>query len=105
MNFKTWLEYDDKDFNYYKNLLIGKLSLDHIHGLSQSLDTLATDQLISTLDGLGEFKQLPSDIQDQVIGQIKSRTGTLGDLVRMMSDSKHSNIGDEYEDEYEDFDV
>ena len=98
MNFKTWLEYDDKDFNYYKNLVIGKLSLDHTHGLSQSLDTLAPEQLISTLNGLGEFKELPSDIQDQVIGQIKSRMGTLGDLVRLMSDSHHANIGGDFED-------
>lgn len=86
MNFKKWLaEFDDKGFNYYKNMLLGKLSLDHSQGLNQSLDAWKPEHLISVLNGLGEFKSLPTSVQDQVIGQIKSRMGTLGDLVRLMS--------------------
>jgi hypothetical protein len=94
MKFKKWLvEFEDKGFNYYKNMLLGKLSLDPNHGLDQGLDAWQPEQLISTLEGLGEFKELPADIQNQVVGQIKSRLGTLGDLVRLMSNPS-PNIGD-----------
>lgn len=87
MNFKKWLvEYDDKGFNYYKNMLLGKLNLDQNQGISQELQVWEPEQLISILNGLGEFKELPNSVQDQVIGQIKSGTGTLGDLVQIMSE-------------------
>lgn len=86
MNFKKWLaEYEDKGFNYYKNMLLGKLNLDDSNGINQSLDAWNAEHLISVLNGLGEFKSLPDSTQEQIIGQIKSRTGTLGDLVRLMS--------------------
>jgi len=86
MNFRKWfVEFDDKGFNYYKNMLLGKLNLDRSQGLSQGLDAWEPDHLVSMLNGLGEFRNLPDEIQDQVIGQIKSRMGTFGDLVRLMS--------------------
>lgn len=90
MNFKMWLaEFDDKGFNYYKNMLLGKLNLDRTQGLSQGLDAWEPEHLLSMLNGLGEFRELPSRVQDQVVGQIKSRMGTLGDLVRLMSSPQH----------------
>lgn len=87
MKFKLWLEMNDKDFNFYKNLILGKLNLDRINGLSQSVDTWEPEQLISILNGLGEFKELPMEIQDQVVGQIRSGMGTLGDLIRLISNN------------------
>lgn len=93
MNFKKWLaEYDDKGFNYYKNMLLGKLNLDRSQGLSQGLDAWEPEHLLSMLNGLGEFRELPSGTQDQVIGQIKSRMGTLGDLVRLMSNPTQRRV-------------
>lgn len=93
--FKKWLvEMEDKGYDYYKNIVLGKLNLDRIHGLSQGIDTWEPEQLINILNGLGEFKDLTQGIQDQVIGQIRSRTGTLGDLIRIMSSSPNiSSIG------------
>ena len=80
---------EDKGYNYYKNIILGKLNLDHMNGLSQAVDTWEPEQLINILNGLGEFKKLPQQTQDQVTGQIKSRMGTLGDLIRIMSSSPH----------------
>jgi hypothetical protein len=88
MTFRLWLaEMEEKGYNYYKNILLGKLNLDRTHGLSQGLDTWEPETLVSVLNGLGEFKGLPQATQDQVIGQIRSRMGTLGDLIRLMSSS------------------
>ena len=89
--FKNWLaEMEEKGYNYYKNILLGKLNLDHTNGLSQGIDAWEPEQLINILNGLGEFKQLPQQTQDQVIGQIRSRMGTLGDLIRIMSSTPYS---------------
>lgn len=86
MTFKIWLtEIEDKGYNFYKNILLGKLNLDRTHGLSQGIDTWEPEQLVNMLNGLGEFKELPKQVQDQVFGQIRSRMGTLGDLIRIMS--------------------
>lgn len=86
--FKIWLqEMENKDYNFYKNIILGKLNLDRTHGLSQGLNTWESEQLINVLNGLGEFKKLKQEIQDQVIGQIRSEMGTLGDLIRIMSSS------------------
>ena len=86
MTFRTWLtEMEEKGYNYYKNMLLGKLNLDRTHGLSQGIDTWEPEQLVNMLNGLGEFTELPQEVKDQVFGQIRSRMGTLGDLIRMMS--------------------
>ena len=87
INFKKWFEMENKGYDYYKNIILGKLNLDPVHGLSQSINGWEPQQLISILNGLNEFKQLPLPIQDQVIGQIRTGTGTLGDLIQAMSNS------------------
>ena len=87
MNFKNWFEMENKSYVYYKNLVLGKLNLDPIHGLTQSVNGWEPQQLIEILNGLGEFKQLPLPVQDQVISQIQSGTGTLGDLIQTMTRS------------------
>lgn len=88
LTFKIWLnEMGDKGYDFYKNLLLGKLNLDRNNGPSQEIDTWEPEQLINILNGLGEFKELSQQIQDQVIGQIRSHMGTLGDLIRIMSAS------------------
>lgn len=87
MNFKNWFEMENKSYDYYKNLVLGKLNLDPIHGLTQSVNGWEPQQLIEILNGLGEFKQLPLPVQDQVISQIQSGTGTLGDLIQTMTRS------------------
>lgn len=86
MNFKTWLEFQEKDFNYYKNLIMGKLDLESPEGLSVSINTFNSQNLIEQLQGLGEFKELSSDIQQQVINKIKSGDGTIEDLIRLMAE-------------------
>ena len=87
MNFKNWLVTENKSYDYYKNLVLGKLNLDPIHGLTQSINGWEPQQLVGMLNGLGEFKQLPLPVQDQVISQIQSGTGTLGDLIQTMTKS------------------
>lgn len=87
MHFSLWLERDEKDFSFFRNLILGKLGLDGNEGLSQRLNTYDSNNLISKLDSLGEFKNLPQTIQDQVKGQISSGIGTLSDLIRIMSSS------------------
>ena len=86
MRFKQWMElYDGKDYDFYKNMLLGKFNLDRNLGLNQSLDNFEPDFLISSLNDLGEFKELPEFIQNQVIGMIQSNSGTFSDLARLMS--------------------
>lgn len=86
MNFKTWLEFQEKDFNYYKSLILGKLDLESPEGLSVTLDTFNTRNLIEELQGLGEFKELSSDIQQLILNKIRSGDGTIEDLIRIMAD-------------------
>jgi hypothetical protein len=88
MQFKNWLikEFDKEDFDHYKNIVLGILNLDKEKGLSQTVSAWEPSQLINTLNNLGEYKNLPQGIQSQVEGQIKSGSGTLGDLIKLMSD-------------------
>jgi hypothetical protein len=86
MNFKIWLEYQEKDFNYYKNLILGMLNLESPEGLSASLDSFKPDILISSLEAMGEFKELNSDIQQQVKDKIQVGEGSIEDLIRLMAD-------------------
>lgn len=85
MNFRQWIETDEKDYNYYKHLVLGKLSLNPNTGPEQTLDTWEPENLINMLNGLGEYRVLPQPVRNRVEAQIRSRTGTLGDLLRMMS--------------------
>jgi hypothetical protein len=84
-SFKIWLEDEEKDFDFYKNLVLGKLDLDRVEGLSATLSTWEPDYLINILNSLGEFKELSSEVQEQVTGKIRSGDGTLSDLIRIMA--------------------
>lgn len=83
-----WLERDEKDYNFFRNLVLGKLGLDSSEGLSQRLNTYESNSLISKLDSLGVFKNLPQTVQDQVKGQIQSGSGTINDIINIMSSSR-----------------
>jgi hypothetical protein len=85
MSFKTWFEAEEKDFDFFKNLVLGRLNLSRADGLSATLNTWEPDALINILNDLGEFKNLPNQIQTQVIGRVRSGEGTLADLIKMMS--------------------
>jgi len=85
ISFKLWLEDEEKDFDFYKNLVLGKLNLDKVEGLSATLNTWEPDNLISKLNSLGEFKQLADETQDQVTGKIRAGDGTLSDIIRLMA--------------------
>lgn len=97
ISFTVWMEYRDKDFSFFRNLVLGKLNLDRDEGLSAPLDTFQRGNLESILNSLGEFKELPSAVQDMALGKVRSGEGTVGDLVRIMA-SKTGDIrsqGDE----------
>lgn len=83
MRFSIWLEKEERDYDFFKNLILGKLELSN-EALSQSIGIYEPDDLISKLQNLGEYAKLPEEIKSQVEGQIRSGTGTLGDLVRLM---------------------
>ena len=85
LSFNTWLEYRDRDFSFFRNLVLGKLSLDRDEGLSATVDSFQKENLTSVLQGLGEFKELPEDVQSQVLGKVQAGDGTIGDLVRIMA--------------------
>lgn len=85
MSFKIWLEDEEKDFEFYKNLVLGKLNLDRSEGLSATLNTWEPENLISMLNSLGEFKELSDETQEQVIGKVRAGEGTLADLIRKMA--------------------
>ena len=89
MDFKLWLlEFEGKDIKYYQNILLSKLDLDKDKGLSQSLNVWESDKLLSKIQDIGEFKNLSSDLQKEIIDQINSKTGTLNDLAVMMSSAE-----------------
>lgn len=83
MRFSVWLEKEERDFDFFKNLILGKLELSN-EALSQSVDIYKPDELIGKLKSLGEYAKLPEEIKSQVEGQIRSGTGTLQDLIRLM---------------------
>jgi hypothetical protein len=85
LSFKIWLEDEEKDFEFYKNLVLGKLNLDRSEGLSATLNTWEPENLISMLNSLGEFKELSDETQEQVIGKVRAGEGTLADLIRMIA--------------------
>lgn len=88
MNFKTWLEFQKKDFNYYKNLILAKMGLDSPEGLSVPIDSYEPENFKSELEALGEFKELKSDVQEKIKKNIDAGEGTIEDIIRIMSDEK-----------------
>jgi hypothetical protein len=88
--FKQWLyEFEDRNFNYYKRVVLGGLGLDD-NAVETQINILP--DLTKKLQGLGAFRQLPDDVQQAVIGRIESNTGgqTFGDLIRMMMSTPHT---------------
>lgn len=85
MTFKIWLEASEKGFEFFKNMVLGRLNLNKVDGLSAALGTWEPDALINVLNDLGEFKNLSDEVQQQVIGRIRSGDGTLGDLIKLMA--------------------
>jgi hypothetical protein len=88
-SFQTWLEDKQDNYNFYKDLILGKLNYNKknkINSVSTSLKLWnPPDNLISLLDNLGEFKNLDDKIQKQVKDKILSQEGTLGDIIDLMS--------------------
>jgi hypothetical protein len=86
MKFRQWLESEEKNFDFYRNVILNYLGLHSEKGLSQSLDTFNKDNLKQKLQSLGEFSALPNDIQNNVIARIDgTQGGTVGDLIRLMA--------------------
>jgi 16S rRNA C1402 N4-methylase RsmH len=73
-------------------MVLGKLNLNKEQGLEQNLNTWDSDQLISILRGLGEYRQLPEVTRNQVEGRIKSQVGTIGDIIKIMNTGGEFNV-------------
>lgn len=88
MQFIQWLvEAELKDFNFWRNLILGKLGFEKEYDLSQSLMAMKPDMLINSLNELGEFKKLDQTTKTQVLSQVESKTGTLRDLIKIIASS------------------
>jgi hypothetical protein len=86
MKFRQWLESEEKNFDFYRNVILNYLGLDGEKGMSQGLDTFNKDNLKQKLQSLGEFSALPNDVQTNVLARIdSSQGGTVGDLLRLMA--------------------
>lgn len=81
--FKKWLFIEEKDIDYYKKLILSKLELDN-QGLSQSLNIWKPESLINKLNELGEYKNLSLEKRKNVENIIKSKSGTINDLIKVM---------------------
>lgn len=85
-NFKSWLQLtEERGFDYFKSLVLGRMNLDHQHGLTQNLDAWEPVNLINLLNGLGEYKNLSQEVRNQVEARIQSGLGTMGDIIRIMA--------------------
>jgi len=87
MQFRKWLEFEEKDFGFYKNLILGKLNLSD-DGLNTMISTWKPSNLLSILNSLGEFKELSNSTQEEITNDINSGNGTVGDLVQKMASNK-----------------
>ena len=85
--FKLWLEDEQSKFEFYKDLILGKLnSKKKKFDLSTSLNMWKpAENLIDMLQSLGEYKNLDDDIQERIEDKITSGNGTLEDIVRLMA--------------------
>lgn len=81
MQYKNWLISEEvKNLKYYQNLILSKLELD-AQGLSKSIESWDSQKLINKLNELGEYKNLPEGKRRRVESQIRSKFGTLGDMI------------------------
>ena len=85
ISFDMWLEYREKDFNFFRNLILNRLTLDRAEGMSTALSTFQRGNLERLLQGLGEFKKLPDVVQKAALGKVASGDGTVGDLVKTLA--------------------
>lgn len=93
MDFKKWFENEQKNFDFYKDVLLNYLGLDQSKGLSQNLDSFNKDNLKQKLQGLGEFSALPNHMQQEILTKIdNSQGGTMGDLIRLMSSRRETPL-------------
>lgn len=81
--FKNWLISEEKNLDYYKKLVLSKLELDN-QGLSQSLNIWKPESLINKLNDLGEYKNLELNKRKEIENIIKSKSGTVSDIVKKM---------------------
>lgn len=72
LSYQHWHEARDRDFGFFKDVILNYLNLDPKQGLSVPIDSLNAQNLKSKLQGLGEFSKLPTDVQQQVFGMIDS---------------------------------
>jgi len=85
MRYKEWLLSEEvKDLRYYKNIVLAKLDLDH-QGLSQSLAAWDANKMIKKLNELGEYTKLPEIKRKSIESQIKSKIGTVNDLIKSIA--------------------
>ena len=88
-SFKVWLEDEQEKYDMYKDLIIGKLnsgSKKKDYDISTSLSVWKPpENLVSELEGLGEFKNLSDEKQKQIKDKILSGDGTLEDVIRLMA--------------------
>ena len=91
MNFKKWFENQQKDFDFYRDIVLNYLGLDPSKGLSQNLDAFNKENLKQKLQGLGEFSALPDHVQQDILNKIdNTQGGTIGDLIRLMSSHRET---------------
>jgi hypothetical protein len=84
--FQTWFEdAEEQDFNFWKDLILNHIGLDHEEGLSVAVKTLNVQNVGSQLMALGEFAKLQSDTQQRVISTLQQGRGTVGDLIRIIA--------------------
>lgn len=86
MKFKTWIEnLENENFQKMKDVILNYLNLDPTEGLSQPIMAMNKQNLKQKLQGLGQFAELPSEIQAKVMSAIDmEQVSTMGDLIRMM---------------------
>jgi hypothetical protein len=94
--FKNWLfEDEQKDYEFYKNLILGKLNSgkkEEKYDVSTSLNVWKpVENLISSLENLGEFKIFDVEVQKQVLDKINSKEGTLDDIIRLIARKADKN--------------
>jgi hypothetical protein len=85
MKFKNWFEQVEKDYDFYKDLLVKTLGIDPENGIFQPINSYDINELLEKINDLGEFKQLPAEIQQSVLDKIKSEEGVLLDVINLMS--------------------
>lgn len=80
--FKLWLETREQNI---RDTILNLLGLDD-DGLETPLESLKPEHIISKLEPLGMWNNLPSDKQSVIKGMIKQQMGTVGELIDKIVD-------------------